>query len=101
MWFAVTRSEVMGYLLQGRGEVAGDLPAQPRREAAPDLAGLDRHGATASPATVSRSRNASALSLGGTNSRSGCASRFVAARGSVRTHPDPKATRTLATGRPA
>ena len=89
----------MGYLPEDRGEVAGDLPAEPRREARPDLAGLDRHGATASPATVSRSRSASTLSFGGAHGRSGCRSRSVAGRGSVRKDPDPKATRTLVTGR--
>src|SRR3954447_11287775 len=59
----------MSYLPERCGQVAADLSAEPRRETVPDLAKLDEHGATASPATVSRSRSASTLSLGWCTSR--------------------------------
>ncbi|CAA9257294.1 MAG: hypothetical protein AVDCRST_MAG27-2308 [uncultured Craurococcus sp.] len=74
----------MGYLPERRGEVLGDLPAEPRRQAGPELAGLDGHGATASPATVSRSRSASTLSLQGVPAPGGRGAKSVAAVGSVR-----------------
>jgi hypothetical protein len=79
----------MAYLPEDRGEIARDVAPEPRREALPDLAGLDRHDAKASPATVSRSRSASTLSFGDARDRSGCGSRSVADRVSVRTQPDP------------
>jgi hypothetical protein len=89
----------MAYLPEDCGEVARDVAPEPRREAVPDLAGLDRHDAKASRATVSRSRTASTLNFEGSRDRSGCGSRSVADRVSVRTQPDPWTTRTLAAER--
>jgi hypothetical protein len=77
----------MIYLLEHRGEVRGDLSAEARRQGDPDFGGFDRHGSCASPATVSRSRSASTLSLQAIGNCVGWGTRFVAASGSVRNNP--------------
>jgi len=59
----VTRSQLIGHLLQRRREVADRGVAHGGGEASPDVAGLDRHSRSTSRKQAARSSIVSAVSL--------------------------------------
>ena len=59
----------MAHLPEDRGEVGDDLPTRARRQGPPDLAGLDGHAPSLSPAVATRSSIASRQSLVGMAAR--------------------------------
>ena len=72
----------MAHFPQNGAEIRGDLPADGRGHAGPDVAGLDGHAASRSPASRTSAASASGVSLVSPARRSGTGSRLVADSGS-------------------
>src|SRR3954451_7887633 len=87
----------MAQLPEDRGEVGDDFPTRARRQGSPDLAGLDGHASSLSPAVATRSSSASRQSLAGM-ARGPVGRRLVAGIGSMSRMPGRYSTYTWQKG---
>jgi len=71
----------MAHLPQDGAEIAGDLSAERRSQARPDIAGVDGHAASLSPATATSSASASGVSLVRVRSPAGLSDKLITPSG--------------------
>ena len=83
----------MAQLPEDRGEVGDDFPALAGRQGSPDVAGLDGHAPSLSPAVATNSSSASRQSLAGM-ARGPAGRRLVAWIGNISRMPGRYSTQT-------